>query len=185
MNLMKLSASYLRARALNTALQVILFALGIGTITLLLLATTQFDQRMRRDAEGIDLVIGAKGSPLQIILSSIYHLDVPTGNIAYRQAKEIAAHRAVKKTIPLALGDSYRGFRIAGTTHDYVAHYGATPGAGRLWQKPLEAVIGAEVAARTGQFRNASAGCGRWGLAAESRMFNILRRKTLQSSSSF
>lgn len=150
MNLAKLSASYLRARALNTVLQVMLFALGIGTITLLLLATTQLDQRMRRDAQGIDLVIGAKGSPLQIILSAIYHLDVPTGNIAYTQAKEIAAHRAVKKTIPLALGDSYRGFRIAGTTHGYVEHYGATLAAGRLWEKPLDAVIGAEVAARTG-----------------------------------
>ncbi len=150
MNLATLSASYLRARALATGLQVMLFALGIGTITLLLLATTQLDQRMRRDAQGIDLVVGAKGSPLQIILSAIYHLDVPTGNIAYKQAKEISAHRAVKKTIPLALGDSYRGFRIAGTTHDYPALYGATLAAGRLWQQPLEAVIGAEVAARTG-----------------------------------
>ena len=102
---------------------------------------------MRR---GIDLVVGAKGSPMQIILSAIYHLDVPTGNIAYKQAQEIARHRAVKKAIPLALGDSYRGFRIVGTTHDYVVHYGAKVKAGRLWEKPLEAVLGAEVAARTG-----------------------------------
>lgn len=150
MNLATLSASYLRARLLNTALQVLLFALGIGTIVLLLLATTQLDQRMRRDAQGIDLVIGAKGSPMQIILSAIYHLDVPTGNISYTQAQEIAKHRAVRKVIPLALGDSYRGFRIAGSNHDYVAHYGAQLASGNLWQKPLEAVIGAEVAARTG-----------------------------------
>ena len=86
MNLATLTFSYLRARALNTVLQVVLLALGIGTITLLLLATTQLDQRMRRDAQGIDLVVGAKGSPLQIILSAIYHLDVPTGNISYKQA---------------------------------------------------------------------------------------------------
>ena len=150
MNLATLTFSYLRARALNTVLQVVLLALGIGTITLLLLATTQLDQRMRRDAQGIDLVVGAKGSPLQIILSAIYHLDVPTGNISYKQAKEIAAHRAVKKTIPLALGDSYQGFRIAGTTHDYVALYDGKLAAGRLWQQPLEAVLGAEVAARSG-----------------------------------
>ena len=150
MNLLKLSASHLRAKALNTGLQVVLFALGIGTITLLLLATTQLDQRMRRDAQGIDLVIGAKGSPLQIILSAIYHLDVPTGNISYTQAKAIAAHRVVKKTIPLALGDSYRGFRIAGTTPDYVTHYGAILSSGKLWQQPLDVVIGAEVAVRTG-----------------------------------
>ena len=150
MNLATLTFSYLRARALNTVLQVVLLALGIGTITLLLLATTQLDQRMRRDAQGIDLVVGAKGSPMQIILSSIYHLDVPTGNIAYTQAKEIAAHRAVKKVIPLALGDSYQGFRIAGTTPDYVAHYGGKLATGKLWQQPLEVVLGAEVAARTG-----------------------------------
>ena len=150
MNLATLTFSYLRARALNTVLQVVLLALGIGTITLLLLATTQLDQRMRRDAQGIDLVVGAKGSPLQIILSAIYHLDVPTGNISYRQANEIAAHRAVKKTIPLALGDSYQGFRIAGTTHDYVALYDGKLAAGRLWEQPLEAVLGAEVAARSG-----------------------------------
>ena len=150
MNLATLTLSYLRARALNTVLHVVLLALGIGTITLLLLATTQLDQRMRRDAQGIDLVVGAKGSPMQIILSSIYHLDVPTGNIAYTQAKEIAAHRAVKKVIPLALGDSYQGFRIAGTTPDYVAHYGGKLATGKLWQQPLEVVLGAEVAARTG-----------------------------------
>ncbi len=150
MNLAILTLSYLRARALGTVLHVLLLALGIATITLLLLATTQLDQRMRRDAQGIDLVVGAKGSPLQIILSAIYHLDVPTGNISYQQAKAIAAHRAVKKTMPLALGDSYQGFRIVGTIHDYVALYDGKLAAGRLWQQPLEAVLGAEVAARSG-----------------------------------
>lgn len=150
MNIATVSLSYLRARSLSTVLNVMLLALGVATITLLLLATDQLEQRMQRDARGIDLVVGAKGSPMQIILSAIYHLDVPTGNIPWKQAREITRHRVVKKAIPLALGDSYRGFRIVGTTHDYVAHYGARLGAGRLWEKPLEVVLGAEVAARTG-----------------------------------
>ena len=150
MNLFTVSFSYLRARPLNTALNVLLLALGVATIVLLLLATHQLEDRMRRDAQGIDLVVGAKGSPMQIILSAIYHLDVPTGNISWQQANEIAKHRAVKRAIPLALGDSYRGFRIVGTTPDYLQHYGANMAAGRAWQQPLEAVIGAEVAARTG-----------------------------------
>ena len=150
MNIASVSFSYLRARPLSTLLNVLLLALGVATIILLLLATDQFEERMQRDARGIDLVVGATGSPLQIILSAIYHLDVPTGNIAYKQVQEIAKHRFVKKVIPLALGDSYRGFRIVGTTQDYVAHYGAKVGSGRLWDKPLEAVLGAEVAARTG-----------------------------------
>jgi putative ABC transport system permease protein len=115
-----------------------------------LLATSQLEERMQRDARGIDLVVGAKGSPMQIILSSIYQLDVPTGNVSWQQTQELARHRFVKKIIPLAMGDNYRGFRIVGTTHDYVAHYGARPAQGELWRAPLEAVLGAEVAASTG-----------------------------------
>jgi putative ABC transport system permease protein len=145
MNLATISLAYLRARKLQTLLVVLLLALGVGTITLLALVTSQIEERMRRDAEGFDLVIGAKGSPMQIILSSIYALDVPTGNIPLAQAEELAKHRMVKQAIPLALGDSYQGFRIVGTTHDYVAHYGADLKEGRLWEKPMEVVIGANV----------------------------------------
>jgi putative ABC transport system permease protein len=149
-NVATISLAYLRTRALNTALNVLLLALGIATITLLLLATSQLEERMQRDARGIDLVVGAKGSPMQIILSSIYQLDVPTGNVSWKQAQELARHRAVKKMIPLALADNYRGFRIVGTNHEYVAHYNARLAQGRLWQKPLEAVLGAELVARSG-----------------------------------
>ena len=127
MNLATISLGYLKARRLNTALNVLLLALGIATITLLLLTTSQLEERMQRDARGIDLVVGAKGSPMQIILSSIYQLDVPTGNVSWKQAQELARHRMVKKVIPLALGDNHKGFRIVGTNHDYVAHYGAQP----------------------------------------------------------
>lgn len=150
MNLATISLSYLKARSLNTLLNIVLLALGVATIVFLLLATTQLDSRMRRDAQGIDLVVGAKGSPMQVILSSIYHLDVPTGNIPYKDAVELSKHRMVKKAIPLALGDSYKGARIVGTTPDYLAHYGAKFAAGKSWRKPLEAVLGADVAAKSG-----------------------------------
>jgi putative ABC transport system permease protein len=178
MNLATVSLGYLRARPLNTGLNILLLALGVATIALLLLATQQIEERLQRDARGIDLVIGAKGSPMQIILSSIYHLDVPTGNISYRQAREIAQHRAVKSVIPLALGDSYRGLRIVGTNHDYLAHYGARLAAGRLWEKPLEVVLGAEAAARTGhaigaQFAGAH-GLGDGGEAHDEHKYQVV-----------
>lgn len=150
MNLASLSASYLRARPLNTALSLILLALGVGTIVLLLLVVSQIEERMYRDAQGIDLVVGAKGSPIQLILSGIYHADAPTGNIPLATAQALAKHRFIKKSMPLALGDSWKGYRIVGATHDYPAHYGAKLAAGRLWEKPMETVLGAEVAARTG-----------------------------------
>ena len=72
MNLATVSLGYLRARPLSTALNVLLLALGVATIPLLLLATSQLEERMQRDARGIALVVGARGSPMQIILSSIY-----------------------------------------------------------------------------------------------------------------
>jgi putative ABC transport system permease protein len=150
MNLPRLSCAYLKARPLNTALNLVLLALGVGTIALLLLASHQIEERMGRDARGIDLVAGAKGSPMQLILSAVFHIDAPAGNIPLAEAKKLAQHRAVKRAIPLALGDSYRAFRIAGTTHDYVSLYGGELARGRLWEAPMEAVLGAEVARATG-----------------------------------
>jgi putative ABC transport system permease protein len=150
MNVVSLSASYLRARPLNTALSLLLLALGVGTIVMLVLVVSQLEERMYRDARGIDLVVGAKGSPMQLILSGIYHVDAPTGNIPLAAAQALASNRLLKKAMPLALGDGWKGYRIVGAGHEYVTHYGAKPAAGRLWQKPMEVVLGAEVAARTG-----------------------------------
>jgi putative ABC transport system permease protein len=150
MNLATLSASYLRARPLNTALSLLLLALGVGTIVLLVLVVSQLEERMYRDARGIDLVVGAKGSPMQLILSAIYHADAPTGNIPLAAAQALAKHRFIKRAIPLALGDGWKGYRIVGAGHEYPEHYGATLATGRLWEKSMEAVLGSEVAARTG-----------------------------------
>ncbi|HJT61591.1 MAG TPA: FtsX-like permease family protein [Burkholderiales bacterium] len=149
MNLATLSASYLRARPLNTALSVILLALGVATIVLLLLVVGQAEERMHRDARGIDLVVGAKGSPMQLMLSGIYHLDAPTGNIPLSAAALLSKNRMVKRAMPLALGDSWKGHRIVGAGKEYADHYGAELREGRFYDKPMEAVLGAEVAART------------------------------------
>lgn len=148
MTLAGLSLAYLRARPLATALNLLLLALGVATITVLILVTGQLENRMGRDARGIDLVAGAKGSPMQLVLSAVFHLDAPTGNIPLAEANALAKQRFVKKAIPLALGDSYKSFRIVGSNHEYPAHYGARVADGRLWSAPMEATLGAEVAAR-------------------------------------
>ena len=147
MNLARLSVQDLRARASSTALNLLLLALGVATLVVIILVSAQLEERLRRDAEGVDVVVGAKGSPMQIVLSSLYQLDVPTGNIRWEEAQRILADPAVKKAIPILLADNYRGFRIVGTNIDYVAHYGAALREGRLWQTPGEAVLGADVAA--------------------------------------
>jgi putative ABC transport system permease protein len=150
MSLFGLSLAYIRARALNAALNLLLLALGIGTIVLLILFSARLEERLTRDARGIDLVVGAKGSPLQLILSSVYQADIPTGNIPLAEVLRWRQHPLVESAIPLAMGDNVAGFRIVGTEHAYAEHYGAALAAGRLWQAPFEASLGATVAAETG-----------------------------------
>ncbi|WP_339702218.1 FtsX-like permease family protein [Algoriphagus aquimarinus] len=150
MNLFKLSWKYLTFRPLSTGLNVFLLALGLAIITVLLLIQDQFEKKMNQDAAGIDLVVGAKGSPLQLILAGVYHIDFPTGNIPMDEAQKLSRNRLVKNIIPMALGDNYQGFRIVGTNHDYPALYEAKMQSGVLWAKPFEVVLGAEVAIKSG-----------------------------------
>lgn len=150
MSLFGLSLAYLRDRAAHTLLNIVLLALTVATMVVLILFQAQLQQRFSRDAQGIDLVVGAKGSPLQLILSSIYQVDLPTGNIPLSTLETLSADPLVARAIPLALGDRFRSFRIVGTTGAYVELYGAAPAAGRLWQAPFEVTIGAEVARVTG-----------------------------------
>jgi putative ABC transport system permease protein len=146
MNLLTLSWKYLSFRPLSTGLNAILLAFGLAIITVLLLVQHQFEQKMTQDAAGIDLVVGAKGSPLQLILSSVYHIDFPTGNIKMEEAQRISRSRLVKQVIPLAMGDNVQGLRILGTNHDYLDLYGVKFAAGKAWEKPFEVTLGAESA---------------------------------------
>ena len=163
--MLRLAWAYLAARPLLTALHVLMLAIGVGTMVLLLLFTAQTEERLARDAQPVDLVVGAKGSPLQLILSAVLHVDVPTGNIPYEEARRLAANPMVAQAVPVSLGDSFRGFRIVGTEPAYLALYGARPAEGRIFAAPMEAVLGAEVARRTGLSINA-AFAGSHGLAA-------------------
>lgn len=129
-----------------------LLSLGLAAVAFVTLVSRQIDDGLQRDVQGIDLVVGAKGSPLQLMLAGVYHLDVPTGNIPLNAVAAMRAQPLVSEVIPLSLGDSVQGFRIVGTEETYLTHYGAdiAQGQGRLWQKPLEAVLGVDVAHRTG-----------------------------------
>lgn len=150
MNLFRVSLAGVRSRPLETTLNVILLGLGVGTIVLLLLVGSQLDERMKRDARGIDLVVGAKGSPLQLILSAIYQIDIPTGNVSFSEANRLVRNPMIRKIVPISMGDSYGNYRIVGTNADYLTLYGAEPAQGQLWRRPMEAVLGATVATQRG-----------------------------------
>ena len=137
-------------RPLGSALSLGLLALGVGIISLMLLMREQLEQKFQNDLRGVDLVVGAKGSPLQLVLSAVYHLDAPTGNIPLEQAKRIANMPQVGQAIPLSYGDSYRGFRMLGTTPAYLERFDGTCAEGRVFTASMEAVLGAGVAKGTG-----------------------------------
>lgn len=149
MNLLKISVANLKEKKLNSFLSALLLTLGIGMISLLLLLDRQLDEQFKKNIKGIDMVVGAKGSPLQVILSSIYQIDAPTGNIPLAEVNGLKRNPFVKTVIPLSMGDNYQGFRILGTTAQYPAHFDAKTIKGKLFDTSMEATIGSKVAETT------------------------------------
>lgn len=146
MNAISLSLAYLRHTLLNTCLNIITFAAGIAVIVALLLINAQLGNEFTKNLQGIDLVVGSKGSPMQLILSSVFHLDIPTGNIPLEEAEKLTHHPLVKHAIPLAMGDNYNGYRIVGTNADYITQYHGNFTQGKLFSQPMEVVLGSDVA---------------------------------------
>ncbi|MBW1296670.1 FtsX-like permease family protein [Aquimarina litoralis] len=137
------------SKPLNTALSVLLLILSISLATFILQVKEQLHQHLEGNTKHFDMVIGAKGSPLQLVLSSILHIDNPTGNISFKEAKEMGKKASVKYTVPVSYGDNYKGYRILGTTHKYLDVYQAVLQSGRLYTKSFEAVIGSQVVKST------------------------------------
>lgn len=148
MNILHLSLKNILNKPLTLVLNLVLFSLGVGLISLLLLVNVQLEDKFEKNFAGIDLVIGAKGSPLQLILSSLYHLDAPTGNMPISESKAFLnpKHPIFKKAIPLSLGDSHKGYRIVGTNASFVDLYEAKLSEGKMMEETMEVVVGATVA---------------------------------------
>jgi putative ABC transport system permease protein len=105
---------------------------------------------------GVDLVVGARSGPVNLLLYSVFRVGDATANVSWESYQLVARHRDVAWTIPISLGDSHRGFRVLGTTDDYFAHYHVAGGralqlaAGRRFAGEHEAVLGADVASALG-----------------------------------
>ncbi|BBB90277.1 MAG TPA: ABC transporter permease [Methylomusa anaerophila] len=126
------------------------------TITVMLLASS-IQGGLIKAAEPFDLIVGAKGSPNQLVLNTVFLQDVPIGNIDYSLTRELAANPLVATAIPIGFGDNYRGYRIVGTEAAIFEHRikaGQLPwiqlAQGHPFREQYEAVIGAKTAAETG-----------------------------------
>ena len=146
MSTLRFAWRYLWARPLAAALNVVLLSLGLASITFLLLVAQRVEAAFDRDLAGIDVVVGAKGSPMQLILSGVLHLDVPPGNVPLEAVQALKKNPLVAQVIPVSLGDNFQGYRIVGTSTDYVALYRGALTQGVLWDAPMQVVLGAAAA---------------------------------------
>ncbi|MES3000628.1 MAG: FtsX-like permease family protein, partial [Pseudomonadota bacterium] len=154
MKTIALAFRYLWSRPLQAVLNLLLLTLGLASITFVLLVSEQVGRTFQRDLAGIDLVVGAKGSPTQLILAGVFNIDTPPGNIPLAEVQQLRQHPMVGRLIPLSLGDSFRGYRIVGTTPDYLAHYKVAFAQGQAWVRPMEVAVGSQVAQSAGMVLN-------------------------------
>ncbi len=150
MNIVKLSFKNIASKPLQTFLTVLILSLS----TALLLGVKQlnkvFESQLEQSLHGVDMVIGAKGSPLQLVLSAVLHIDNPTGNIPYKEAKKITANKYTKEAIPVSIGDNYKGYKLVGTTPQFINLHKTSLEKGALFKNSYEVVIGNAVANNLG-----------------------------------
>lgn len=130
----------------STILSIMLTAFGVAILCVILISGRTLEKQLDNNTQNIDLVVGAKGSPMQLILSSLYHIDNPTGNIRLSEAKSIADNPYIKLAVPLSLGDNYKGHRIIGTDSTFLDLYQLELDEGSLFHSNYEIIIGSEVA---------------------------------------
>src|SRR6185503_15061169 len=143
--------------ALSTLVTVFSVALASGLVLSVYAIQQQARDAFTSGPTGFDAVLGARGSQLQLVLNTVFHLDTSPGNIPWSMYESIKKDDRVELAVPYAVGDNYRGFRIVGTTPDAFpkTEVGAdgrlVGGVGRVFDPAArEAVIGSFVAQRTG-----------------------------------
>lgn len=148
----------LRHHALSTLVTVTSVALAVGLTISVFAVTEQTRDAFTGGRIGFDAVVGARGSPLQLVLNSVYHLETSPGNLPWKVFQELRRDPMVETAVPYAVGDNYRGWRIVGTTPELFERIEFRKGqklslheGGRTFDPSRrEAVIGSTVAAREG-----------------------------------
>lgn len=146
----------LRQHALSTIFTALSIALAVGLWMSVWTLKEQSQQTFTSVDAGFDAVLGARGSKLQLVLNAIFHLEASPGNLPWSDFLDIQKHPSVELAVPLALGDNYRGYRLAGTTLDLFqrAEYAegrrfVVENGGRLFAMGYrEAVVGSFAAGR-------------------------------------
>ena len=146
----------LRTRKTSAALIVIAIALSLAMIVGIERLRHQVRANFASTVSGIDLIVSARGGPMNILLYSVFRLSDPTAGIRWDTVEHLADHPSVKWWVPIALGDSHRGFPVVATNKSYLDHYRYGDGQalsihqGGWFAGPDQAVLGSAVARTLG-----------------------------------
>lgn len=152
--MIRLAFASLRSRRLSVALTLLVITLSVCLLLGVERIRTQAHAGFASTVSGTDLIVGARSGPVNLLLYSIFHIGDATNNVSWQSYKELSNLKDVKWAVPLSLGDSYRGFRVVGTTEGFFDHYHYGAGHplaldnGQRFVDLYDAVIGAEVAKR-------------------------------------
>jgi putative ABC transport system permease protein len=150
MNAIRLSLAFLRRRWGQALLSIVVGALGIAAVETMFIAEREIPEAAQRAFGGVDLVIGPKGSALDLVLCCALHVSEPRGLVPLDAGMALTRNPFIRAAAPIALGDNIRGWRIVGTTPEILSVYGAKLAQGNMWTVPLQAIAGAEVARSLG-----------------------------------
>ncbi len=146
MNIWRISIQNIKSRPLYTLLSILILSLSIALLLGIQQLKTSFEYQIENNLGDIDLVVGAKGSPLQLVLASVLHIDNPTGNISYNETLTIGKNPIIEKAVPISYGDNYKGYRIVGTTELFLSFYEAELEEGDFANQSMEVILGHTVA---------------------------------------
>ena len=143
-------------RRVTALLTVSSIAISVALLLSVQMLRTSARESFANTVSGVDLIVGARSGPLNLLLYSVFRVGDATANVSWNSYQKIARHPDVAWTIPISLGDSHRGFRVMGTTEDYFVHYqygdrrALAFSAGGPFQDLYDVVLGAAVAEALG-----------------------------------
>src|SRR5690606_34002951 len=121
--LIRLAGKSLSNRAGTALLVVLSMALSVALLLGVERLRDQVRDSFASTISGVDLIVGARSGPLNLLLYSVFRIGEPTANVSWKSVEWITAQPQVDWVVPLSLGDSHRGFAVLGTTTAYFDHY--------------------------------------------------------------
>ncbi len=156
MNTLRIVYKNIKQRSLSSMLTILSVLLGVGLVTAILILKNESEEAFNQAATGYEIIVGPKGSSLQLTLSTVYQVGLPIQNMPIKVYDLLKNDKRVRLAIPYVFGDNYKNFRITGTVSELFSEFEYKKGIrykldeGSFFSNDFEAVIGKEVADKTG-----------------------------------